>query len=403
MQSSNNNKLILVGFAEALSAPEVIWSLLDAGFHVVAFTSSKHNTPLHKLKSIELVYVTPLKDDSRKTLVELRNIYKDFKISAILPLNDSALWLCNKLSNDPEISVAGATGLCAQFSLDKRLQIKAARDAGFNVPETFIIENIADTQKIDNFPVIVKSAMAIAELEGSPLEKEAMHFCNDKQEFANAIKMWSEKQPLLVQAVQKGVGEGLFGFAIDSDIILWMAHKRIRMMNPKGSGASACKSIPITDHPIDCARRMLLKIHWRGMFMIEMLRDEAGKLWFIELNGRSWGSMALALRMGFDYPAWTVMQKIDSSFISFQPTSKEKEYVVCRHLGRELIHILHVLRGPNSEAIPNWPPFWRSLFNILHISKQDCWYNWRSGHANFFLADTYNTIMNETLRKWMKN
>ena len=396
---NKTNKLILIGFAEALSAPEVIWCLLDAGFRVAAFTSSKHTPPLHWIKSVDVFKVTALREDAKKTIDEVRKLYKDLKASVILPLNDSAVWLCNKLADDPEINTAGPTDIRAEFSLNKRLQIEAARAAGFNVPETFIIEDIADTEHIVNYPVIVKSAMAVAETEGQPIGKEPIHFCNGRQEFNNAIKAWRKKQPLLVQSIHKGTGEGLFGFATDKDIILWTAHQRIRMMNPKGSGASACRSIPITDHPIDCARHMLLKLQWRGMFMIEMLRDETGKLWFIELNGRAWGSMALALRMGFDYPAWTVNQKLDPTFVPSQPTPRE--YVVCRNLGRELIHVLQVLRGPSSSAIPNWPPFWRSFFDVFHFRKSDRWYNWRDGHAGFFIADTYNTIMNETLRKWL--
>lgn len=397
MAMTGKNALILIGFAEALSAPEVVWCLLGAGFRVAAFTGNKHHIPLHKLKSVDIVHVTPLKEDAGKTLFDLRNIYKELKASAILPLNDSALWLCNKLADDPEINVAGPTGIRAQFSLDKRLQIKASQDAGFNVPKTFILENIEDSKKIENFPVIVKPAMAVAELEGRLIEKDSMHFCKNKEEFEKAIKTWSKKQPLLVQSIHKGTGEGLFGFATDKDVILWTAHQRIRMMNPKGSGSSACRSIPIKDHPINCAREMLLKLQWRGMFMIEMLRDETGVLWFVELNGRSWGSMALALRMGFDYPAWTVMQKLHPTFVPIQPAMRE--HVVCRHLGRELVHVLQVLRGPNATAIPNWPPFWQTFFNILRISKNDQWYNWRNGYINFYIADTYNSFMNETIRK----
>ena len=47
------------------------------------------------------------------------------------------------------------------------------------------------------------------------------------------------------------------------------------------------------------------------MFMIELLRDRTGKVWFVELNGRPWGSMALSRRQGFEYPAWHVKLAID--------------------------------------------------------------------------------------------
>ena len=45
------------------------------------------------------------------------------------------------------------------------------------------------------------------------------------------------------------------------------------------------------------------------MFMLELLRDAAGTPWFMEVNGRPWGSMALAVRRGFDYPVWAVRRR----------------------------------------------------------------------------------------------
>ena len=37
-----------------------------------------------------------------------------------------------------------------------------------------------------------------------------------------------------------------------------------------------------------------------------LLRDGEGTAWFMELNGRAWGSMALARRLGHEYPRWAV-------------------------------------------------------------------------------------------------
>jgi predicted ATP-grasp superfamily ATP-dependent carboligase len=397
------NKTILIGFADALSAPEVAFSLMESGFSVTAFLK-RHSPPpaLCKCKAVQLIEVTALEDDANKTVAELKSIYKSLQAVAVMPLNDKSVWLCDKLSTDPEIIIAGPTGKQAQLALDKRIQVRAALSSGFNVPHTSIIENYEDTEKINFFPLVLKPALAVAECAEKLLNKGtiSLHFCVNRQEFDKAINEWDGKQPLLAQTIHKGHGEGLFGLATPSDVYLWSAHHRVRMMNPKGSGASACRSIPISDHPITNAKDMLLKANWQGMFMIELLRDESDKLWFIELNGRSWGSMALALRMGFQYPVWTVMQKLDHAFIPLPP--EPHEYVTCRHFGRELIHLLQVLRGPNSSAIPNWPSFWRSCIDVFHISKKDRWYNWRPDQAAVFIYDTYKTVMDETVRKWIK-
>jgi hypothetical protein len=397
-----NNKLVIIGFADALSAPEVAFSLLDAGFRVAAFIRHNSNPPaLRKCKDVKLFDITSPEEDAHKTVIELNGIYKSLQATAIMPLNDRAVWLCNKLAGEHKIKVAGPTGMHAQFSLDKRIQINAALNAGFNVPETILIESIEDARHVINFPVVLKPALAVAEDANQLIKKESLNFCVNNKEFQKIITAWSGKQPLLAQVVHSGVGEGLFGFATENGIIALSAHQRVRMLNPKGSGSSACRAMPFIDYPVKNVEDMLLKIKWHGIFMVEMLRDKYGKSWFIELNGRPWGSMALARRMDFEYPAWSIMQILDPAFRPETPVPRE--YVTCRHLGRELIHILQVLRGPSSAAIPNWPSFWRTLFTIFKISRNDCWYNWNPRNKVLFLADTYDTIMNETLRKIIKS
>lgn len=397
---SNSNKPILIGFADALSAPEVAWCLLGAGYRVAAFTRRNRQPSLRRCKSIDIIEVTAPEDDALQTVSELRSIYEALQAAAIMPLNDTALWLCSKLASESDVVIAGSTGEQAQLALDKRIQLKGALDSGFNIPDTLIIKNSNDIQKITNFPVVLKPALAVAESGGRILKKESMAFCSNKQELDKAMQSWGGKQPMLVQSIHKGVGEGLFGLATQNGIYVWSAHQRIRMMNPKGSGSSACKAIPITDQPLQSAEQMLSKANWWGMFMIELLRDESNKIWFMELNGRAWGSMALARRMGFEYPAWTLMQLFDPSFCPSPPAPRQ--FVTCRHLGREITHLLYVLRGPSSTAIPGWPSLLSTIFSVIRIGKNDRWYNWRSDNKTLFLQDTYDTIQNEIIRKLLR-
>lgn len=76
------------------------------------------------------------------------------------------------------------------------------------------------------------------------------------------------------------------------------------MMNPHGSGSSACVSFPVAEDLKLAIERFTRATGWLGIFMIEFLRDQSGIPWFVELNGRSWGSMALSRRQGLEYPAW---------------------------------------------------------------------------------------------------
>ena len=162
-------------------------------------------------------------------------------------------------------------------------------------------------------------------------------------------------------------------------------------MNPQGSGSSACVSQAVSAELASKVEELLTKAKWRGLFMIELLHDNAGNTWFMELNGRPWGSMALSRRQGFEYPAWHVKLAIDQNSpldMAVSPTPG----MVCRHAGREFMHLLFVLRGPKSMALTSWPSFWKTLANVLRVRREDAVYNWRQEDLKVFLADCYYTV-----------
>jgi protein-tyrosine-phosphatase len=162
------------------------------------------------------------------------------------------------------------------------------------------------------------------------------------------------------------------------------------MMNPAGSGSSACVSVTPDAEVRARVERFLQIIEWRGMFMIELLRDQQGRLWFMELNGRSWGSMALARRMGFEYPGWAVRGIIDPAFVP--PAPRQAPTVLCRHLGGELLHVVFVWRGPRSRAFFRWPSRVAALRAVLRVGKNDAWYSYNRNDPKVFWSDTWGSI-----------
>src|SRR5262249_17800334 len=50
---------VIIGFAEALAAPEVTWSLIDGGFGVVAFTRRGAHPVLARSRHVRLHEITP--------------------------------------------------------------------------------------------------------------------------------------------------------------------------------------------------------------------------------------------------------------------------------------------------------------------------------------------------------
>src|SRR5687768_661411 len=110
--------------------------------------------------------------------------------------------------------------------------------------------------------------------------------------------------------------------------------------------------------------------------MVELLRESPTRTWFVEFNGRPWGSLALSRHQGFEYPAWAVRMAFEGK--PLEPAEMPcSERVVCQNAGREFVHLLFVLRGPRSRGIKNWPSFWRTVYDILRPGGRRRLYNWR--------------------------
>lgn len=388
--------VVLMGFAEALAAIEVAWSLQDAGFKVVAFRRSGSRPALRRVRGIEIHDVPHPGLEVTATVAAVRKLCDILLPAVLLPLDDQALWVCSQLKDSP-VRLAGASGSAAECALDKSLQLDAAARAGLPAPSTQVLSNPAGATSI-HFPVMVKPARALYEVGGA-LTRPTGIVCANRQEFERAAAMpWPG--PVLVQPLIRGVGEGLFGFAGSQGVVGWSAHQRVRMVNPQGSASSACRSRPVDGDLIEPSERFLSAIGWRGMFMIEFLRDSDGKPWFMELNGRAWGSMALARRRGFEYPAWTVRAALEPGFKPNPPTQPPE--ILCRNLGLEVVHLMFVARGPQSDALMEWPRLGSAVRDVCKFARGDRLYNWNRFQPDVLVADTLGTLrqyVSKMLRK----
>lgn len=170
------------------------------------------------------------------------------------------------------------------------------------------------------------------------------------------------------------------------------------MMNPHGSGSSACVSEPVGEELKPKVESLITRAGWRGLFMVEVLRDRFRTPWFIELNGRPWGSMALSRRQGLEYPAWHVRVAMNQDpCLGFVPAHAGD--IVCRNLGRELMHLLFVFRGARSKALGDWPPLWKSVREVIDIRRGDTLYNWRRDDPRVFIADCYYTFSDNLFKR----
>lgn len=389
---------VLIGFAEALPAPEVVFSLRAAGHTVSAFARAARQ-PLARLP-LQAMHVIPAPETNGQAAADALAALTEGPGAPdlVLPLDDAGLWLCGQAGLNPA-RVAGASGAQATLALDKIQQIAAARSAGLAVPETHVLLGAQDLPKDLPLPAIIKPAPATLAQDGKLCKGPTAYLMDATADVTTEAARVTATGPALMQPLVHGTGEGVFGFAqSDGSVTAWSGHRRLRMMNPHGSGASACVSTQPDPATREAVSRFIAETGWRGPFMMEFLRGPDGTLWFMELNGRMWGSLALARRQGLEYPAWAVALAIDPGFRP-NPPPPPKAPITLRNLGRDLLHLLFVLRGPKSAFHrERWPRFLTSLAGVLRPAPPRSFYNYDPAHRLFFLRDAAWTI-GRTLRR----
>ena len=109
---------------------------------------------------------------------------------------------------------------------------------------------------------------------------------------------------MLLQERIVGPGIGVFACYRQGRPVALFSHRRLREQPPWGGVSVLCESAPLDPVARDFAIRLLDEIGWQGVAMVEFkqdLRDGLPKL--MEINGRFWGSLQLAIDAGVDFPA----------------------------------------------------------------------------------------------------
>src|SRR5262249_22524517 len=158
--------VVAIGFAEASSAPEVTWSLVDAGFKVIAFSRRGRRGALRHSHHVAIFEITAPEKDCAAALEELAAVLdsqhaEHMMPSVLLPLDDASLWLCSRVQPSTRWILAGASRHNAELAIDKRKQIQAATAIGFRVPPTSFATTADELLDcVGEYPVILRPACA---------------------------------------------------------------------------------------------------------------------------------------------------------------------------------------------------------------------------------------------------
>jgi predicted ATP-grasp superfamily ATP-dependent carboligase len=191
---------------------------------------------------------------------------------------------------------------------DKARIAALAAECGFGVPDTlqFATPSEARNGIPDSafFPAVIKPHRSVI-LERDVRRKVGVAFVADPAGCRSVLDALPDAAfPVLLQRRVTGVGEGFFALRWGGRPVAMFAHRRIREKPPAGGVSVYRESIPLHRDLAVPGLRLLEALDWQGVAMVECKRDAAtGRAIVMEVNGRFWGSLQLAIDAGIDFPA----------------------------------------------------------------------------------------------------
>lgn len=254
-------------------------------------------------------------------------------------------------------------------AFDKSLTTTLAESLGITVPRTALLcgppgsESAALAARLQ-YPVVLKAATSEeVDTHSRVRATGAPAYARSPGDFAAAhAQMAQRASRVLVQEFVEGEGTGYFALASRGRVRAEFAHRRIRDVRPTGSGSALRESAALDPRVADAGRRMIEALGWHGPAMVEFRVRRDGTPVFLEVNGRFWTSLALAVIAGVDFPRMVaeLAEHGDAA-----PVKTYKVGVRCRWLLGDVRHLIAVLRGRPPGYEGAFPGRWRTLRDVL--------------------------------------
>jgi predicted ATP-grasp superfamily ATP-dependent carboligase len=295
--------LVLDGYTNQALA--IVRSLGRAGYRVLV--GSQRHAPLAAWSRYAQGSIRH-DGETREAFSKLRRWALARGAQVVLPVTERSCLLCNADRADWES--AGITVGCPpddvlMRAFDKASTLEYAAACGVVAPSTRVPDSAEECRAAAEeigYPCVIKPRFSNAWDGHTLLPQRGPVFVGNAAQLDEVVAGWKQGEYWpLIQAFAPGRGKGVFALCDRGVPVMWFAHERLREVRPSGAGSSLRRSVPLEARLREPAERLLRAMQWHGPAMVEF-RDDGGQPLLMEVNGRFWGSLELAVRAGADFP-----------------------------------------------------------------------------------------------------
>ena len=303
-----------------------------------------------------------IRASSESTLItQLQQLASRFPGAAVLAVSENDNLIINRHRHELEgtLTIIAPEQAMLDQVLDKSRSIDLARLAGIRVPHSFepqSMEEIEQSAPGLSYPRVIKWSNpndVVEALQTAGLTLHKCEYAHSATELIDKLRPYAgiNKFPL-VQEYCPGKGIGQMFLVREGEILLQFQHQRVHEWPPEGGVSTLCKSLPLNMHQACRVRSetLLKNLRWTGVAMVEYrYSQDTDTYYFMEINGRFWGSLPLAIAAGVPFAAGLVQSTKKSA-----PTIKQPEYaeLYCRFMIPEIRRLARLLFQSNQIQDP---------------------------------------------------
>lgn len=318
----------LVTDANRGSAIAIIRSLARQGWRTIAADSAGGSLGFRSRYSHQtMVYPSPVRDAQSFAEAIAQTVARE-EVDLVIPTTDEAILplsaarerfegLC-KVAMPDEESLVRVT--------DKQATLALARELGVPTPVTFVAQTMGEARDVAHllpWPVVLKAQRSRRLADGEVLPTGRVGYANNVQELTAEFQRLQGNGPVLIQQYYAGSGQGVELLAYQGRMLAAFQHRRLAEIPITGGASALRESVALDPQLFDYSRRLVEALRWTGLLMVEFKvaperstpavaadkqrRPPTGAnqpaAVLMEINGRVWGSLPLAVHSGMDFPA----------------------------------------------------------------------------------------------------
>jgi predicted ATP-grasp superfamily ATP-dependent carboligase len=335
---------------------------------------------------------------------QLQSVSERFPSAALISISETDNLLINRHRDrlSSALHILAPTKEMLDQVIDKYQCLTQAKKLGIRVPETFLpntLQEIEERCHDLSYPCVIKWAdpnEVAQDLEKAGLKLHKYEYAKNAPDLVDKLRPYAAINRFpLVQEYCPGKGIGQMFLAHQGEVVLEFQHQRIHEWPPEGGVSTLCQSVPLELHQAcrKLSAALLKALQWDGVAMVEYRYDDTtDSYYFMEINGRFWGSLPLAIAAGVPFAAALVDKALNGPSTIRQP---DYSRLYCRFMFPEIRRIARLVFQP--KAIQD--PYYRynrieemGAFLLYFVHPKSRYYLFSFSDPGPFFADIKNLL-----------